>query len=162
MSRATRSLSTSMSCPMDQTSAVRGLHLTRGSGDPRLPWIDAMLAGPSLVERLSASLAPAPETLPEGGGAPAGVLVPVIAGAAPSLVFTKRTEDLRRHPGEISFPGGLPHPEDADLRATALRETEEEIGVPAGSVEVVGTLPPISTFVTGILIVPFVGLLRSR
>jgi 8-oxo-dGTP pyrophosphatase MutT (NUDIX family) len=120
------------------------------------------MVGSSLVERLSASLAPAPAALPENGGAPAGVLVPVIDGAEPSLVFTKRTEGLRRHPGEISFPGGLPHPEDADLLATALRETEEEVGVPAGTVEVMGALPPISTLVTGILIVPFVGLLRSR
>jgi 8-oxo-dGTP pyrophosphatase MutT (NUDIX family) len=121
-----------------------------------------MVARRSLVERLSASLLPAPETFPEGGGAPAGVLVPVIDAEAPSLVFTRRTESLRRHPGEISFPGGLPHPGDADLLATALRETEEEVGVPAATLEVVGTLPPISTFVSGILIVPFVGLLRSR
>ena len=96
----------------------------------------------------------------------AGVLVPLIEppadGDAPSLVLTRRTEHLSRHAGEISFPGGMRHEDDADLAATALRETEEELGVDPASVEVLGALPAVHTFVSGILIVPFVGRLAER
>jgi 8-oxo-dGTP pyrophosphatase MutT (NUDIX family) len=94
------------------------------------------------------------------GARPAAVLVPVLAAAPePRVVFTRRNEDLSRHAGEISFPGGLADPEE-DLRDTALRETEEELGVLPGDVEVLGSLPPVHTHVSGILIAPFVGLLR--
>jgi 8-oxo-dGTP pyrophosphatase MutT (NUDIX family) len=113
---------------------------------------------------LRSALAQSPELLPEGFGRPAGVLLPLIAGPGepPSLVFTERTADLPRHPGEISFPGGMPDPDDDDLAATALREAREEIGIPEDAVEVLGVLEPLPTFVTGILIVPFVGLLHER
>ena len=59
--------------------------------------------------------------------------------------------------GEISFPGGRQDEPDEDLRSTALREAEEEIGLPASEVELVGALPPVGTFVTGYRIYPFVG-----
>ena len=81
----------------------------------------------------------------------------LILDEQPYAVFTRRRADLRRHAGEISFPGGRRDPEDADLRATALREAEEEIGLAPTAVEVLGELPPTSTFVTGYLIHPFVG-----
>jgi 8-oxo-dGTP pyrophosphatase MutT (NUDIX family) len=68
---------------------------------------------------------------------------------------------LRRHAGEISFPGGRRDPEDADLCETALREAEEEIGLPRTDVRVLGELVPTSTFVTGYLIHPFVGLIPA-
>jgi len=80
----------------------------------------------------------------------------------PSVVFTERTAHLPRHAGEISFPGGMPDPGDDELQSTALRETQEEIGVDPEEVEVLGVLEPLPTFVTGILIVPFVGLLLER
>jgi len=88
------------------------------------------------------------------------VLVPLllVAGEQPRAVFTRRRADLRRHAGEISFPGGRRDPEDRDLRHTALREAEEEIGLAPDAVELVGELTPTSTFVTGYLIHPFVGL----
>jgi 8-oxo-dGTP pyrophosphatase MutT (NUDIX family) len=91
------------------------------------------------------------------------VLVPLFLGTdeQPHAVFTKRRTDLRRHAGEISFPGGRRDPEDADLRETALREAEEEIGLPRADVEVLGELEPTSTFVTGYLIHPFVGLIPA-
>jgi 8-oxo-dGTP pyrophosphatase MutT (NUDIX family) len=83
------------------------------------------------------------------------------ADAQPHAVFTRRRTDLRRHAGEISFPGGRRDPEDADLRETALREAEEEIGLPRADVRVLGELAPTSTFVTGYLIHPFVGLIPA-
>ncbi len=75
----------------------------------------------------------------------------------PGLIFTERRADLRRHAGEISFPGGRRDPDDADLRATALREAEEEIGLDPSQVEVGETLPATRTFVTNYVVHPFVG-----
>ena len=86
----------------------------------------------------------------------AAVLVP-LHGDPLTAVFTERRADLRRHAGEISFPGGRQDEPDEDLRRTALREAEEEIGLPASEVELVGALPPVGTFVTGYRIYPFVG-----
>ena len=86
----------------------------------------------------------------------AAVLVP-LHGDPLTAVFTERRADLRRHAGEISFPGGRQDEPDEDLRTTALREAEEEIGLPASEVELVGALPPVGTFVTGYRIHPFVG-----
>jgi 8-oxo-dGTP pyrophosphatase MutT (NUDIX family) len=90
----------------------------------------------------------------------AAVLV-ALHGDPLTAVFTERRADLRRHAGEISFPGGRQDEPDEDLRATALREAEEEIGLPAEEVELVGALPPVGTFVTGYRIYPFVGRIRS-
>jgi 8-oxo-dGTP pyrophosphatase MutT (NUDIX family) len=72
------------------------------------------------------------------------------------LVLTRRRADLRRHAGEVSFPGGRRDPEDENLSQTALREAEEEIGLPRSAVELLGELPPVSTFATGYVIHPFV------
>ena len=89
------------------------------------------------------------------------MLVPLyLVGGDLHAVFTKRREDLRRHAGEISFPGGRQDEPDEDLRVTALRETEEEIGLPRDEVELIGALPPVGTFVTGYKIHPFVGAIR--
>jgi 8-oxo-dGTP pyrophosphatase MutT (NUDIX family) len=90
----------------------------------------------------------------------AAVLVP-LHGDPLTAVFTERRADMRRHAGEISFPGGRQDEPSEDLRMTALREAEEEIGLPASEVELVGALPPVGTFVTGYRIYPFVGLIRS-
>ena len=76
-------------------------------------------------------------------------------------VFTRRRADLRRHAGEISFPGGRRDPDDVDLRQTALREAEEEIGLAPDAVQLIGELTPTSTFVTGYIIHPFVGLVPA-
>ncbi len=75
----------------------------------------------------------------------------------PGLVFTERRADLRRHAGEISFPGGRRDDGDPDLATTALREAHEEIGLDPARVEIGEALPPTTTFVTGYLIHPFVG-----
>jgi len=75
----------------------------------------------------------------------------------PGLVFTERRADLRRHAGEISFPGGRKDEGDTDLAATALREAQEEIGLDPSRVELGDELPTTGTFVTGYRIHPFVG-----
>jgi 8-oxo-dGTP pyrophosphatase MutT (NUDIX family) len=95
-----------------------------------------------------------------GAQVPAAVLVPLFrAGNAhePHVVLTRRRADLRRHAGEISFPGGRQDSEDTDLSDTALREAEEEIGLPRSQVRLLGALPPTSTFATNYVIHPFVG-----
>jgi 8-oxo-dGTP pyrophosphatase MutT (NUDIX family) len=85
------------------------------------------------------------------------VLVPLFdRDGEPHLILTRRRADLRRHAGEISFPGGRRDPTDPDLRTTALREAEEEIGLPRAQVEVIGELGSVSTFATGYVIQPFV------
>jgi 8-oxo-dGTP pyrophosphatase MutT (NUDIX family) len=94
-----------------------------------------------------------------GSQVPAAVLVPLfVKDGQLHVVLTLRRADLRRHAGEISFPGGRHEPPDRDLRETALREAEEEVGLPATEVEVVGALERTSTFVTNYAIHPFVGL----
>jgi len=94
------------------------------------------------------------------GTTDAAVLVPLY----PDLraVFTERREDLRRHAGEISFPGGRQDHPDEDLRETALREAHEEIGLEPADVELMGALPPVGTFVTGYRIFPFVGRIQEQ
>ncbi len=92
----------------------------------------------------------------------AAVLAPLYFDADDQLhaVFTKRRHDLRSHPGEISFPGGRQDEGDADLPATALRETHEEVGLPPVAVELIGALQPTPTLVTNYGIYPFVGLIE--
>ena len=94
------------------------------------------------------------------GDTDAAVLIPLYERTDDLVaVFTERRADLSKHAGEISFPGGR-QDEGEDLRATALREAEEEIGLPRSQVELVGALPPTGTFVTSYRIHPFVGLIQ--
>jgi 8-oxo-dGTP pyrophosphatase MutT (NUDIX family) len=96
-----------------------------------------------------------------GGRIAAAVLVPIYLDSGElHAVFTKRREDLSHHPGEISFPGGRQDFPEEELRVTALREAEEEIGLSPDKVEVVGALPPVGTFVTNYKIHPFVGVIK--
>jgi 8-oxo-dGTP pyrophosphatase MutT (NUDIX family) len=92
------------------------------------------------------------------GGTDAAVLLPMYGHPdRPGLVFTERRLDLRRHAGEISFPGGRQDHPDEQLLNTALREAAEEIGLDPAQVDVKGALPPVGTFVTGYKVHPFVG-----
>ncbi len=94
------------------------------------------------------------------GGTDAAVLVPlVVAGGDVHVVFTRRRADLRRHGGEISFPGGRADAGET-LERTALREAEEEIGLDPGDVELLGALTPTPTVVTGYAVYPFVGIVE--
>jgi 8-oxo-dGTP pyrophosphatase MutT (NUDIX family) len=98
-------------------------------------------------------------TLDAHGRTEAAVLIPMHGWPAnPGLVFTERRHDLRRHPGEVSFPGGRRDPGE-ELLETALREAEEEIGLSRDRVEIAGALPPVGTFVTSYKVHPFVGLI---
>jgi len=95
------------------------------------------------------------------GNVDAAVLVPVYDWPEnPGLVFTERRHDLRRHAGEISFPGGRRDDGESYLE-TALREANEEIGLDPGRVDVLGALPPIGTFVTNYKVHPIVGLIEA-
>jgi len=90
---------------------------------------------------------------------PAAVLVPVVKRETElTVLFTRRTAHLNDHAGQISFPGGRAEPADAGAAETAMRETEEEIGLAAGRVEVLGQLPQYVT-VTGYRVTPVVGLI---
>ena len=96
------------------------------------------------------------------GRTDAAVLVPLYEQDGQLYaVFTKRRDDLRRHPGEISFPGGRQEEGETDLVTTALREAEEEIGLSPEAVEIVGALQPTPTIATGYSVYPFVGLIDS-
>lgn len=87
----------------------------------------------------------------------AAVLIPIYTdGRGDVVIFTERSVDLRKHPGEISFPGGRRDPGE-ELVTTALREAEEEIGLPRHLVEIVDELPSFGTFVSGFRITPYVG-----
>jgi 8-oxo-dGTP pyrophosphatase MutT (NUDIX family) len=112
----------------------------------------------ALRRQLAAGGPPAAAIPLPAGSVEAAVLVPLFAKDGElHAVFTKRRDDLRRHAGEISFPGGRRDHPDESLAETALREAEEEIGLPREAVELLGTLSPVQTFVTGYLVHPHVG-----
>lgn len=94
------------------------------------------------------------------GATPAAVLVPIIAHPGGfSVLFTRRTTQLKAHSGQVSFPGGRTEPGDASPVHTALREAQEEIGLPASRVEVLGQLPAYYTR-TGFRVTPVIGLIQ--
>jgi 8-oxo-dGTP pyrophosphatase MutT (NUDIX family) len=90
----------------------------------------------------------------------AAVLLPLFKNATDyHLVFTKRTETVRHHKGQVSFPGGSFEPADGDLLTTALRESYEEVGIEPEHVSILGRLDDLATFSTSFTISPFVGLI---
>ncbi len=140
--------------------------------DPRLLPIDA-IAGEAAVpaERLNAAwlrrrFAAPPDWRAEAGEGQAGaasvaasVLLPlVLREDGLTLLLTRRTEHLSHHPGQISFPGGRAEARDGSPIETALRETEEEVGLDRRHVDVLGLLPPYHTG-TGYLVTPVVALI---
>jgi 8-oxo-dGTP pyrophosphatase MutT (NUDIX family) len=91
------------------------------------------------------------------GTTPAAVLVPVVDRPEPTVILTLRLETMRKHPGQVSFPGGRIDPGDDGPVAAALREAEEEIGLPRDRVEVIG-LADVYRTVTGFEVTPVVGI----
>lgn len=113
--------------------------------------LTARKLNPLLLEDLPAEL------VPEGGLMDAAVLIPLFERDGELCVlFTRRREDLRRHPGQISFPGGRVDPGDADSLAAALRETHEEVGVHPAAVSILGRLDEYPV-ITGFRLTPWVG-----
>ncbi|MDQ4065713.1 MAG: CoA pyrophosphatase [Actinomycetota bacterium] len=92
----------------------------------------------------------------------AAVLIPIVADPEPTLLFTVRSEHLPSHKGQIAFPGGSIDPQDASPVEAALREAEEEIGLPRQIVAVLGELDDLPTFVSGYVVTPVVGWLSHR
>ena len=93
---------------------------------------------------------------------PAAVLVPLLPRPEGlHVLFTERSHELRAHAGQISFPGGGIDSSDADARAAALREAQEEVGLDPRHVEIIGQLDDCPTFVTGYVILPVVGVVDS-
>ena len=86
----------------------------------------------------------------------AAVLIPVVLHGELTVLFTQRTAHLKSHAGQVSFPGGRAEPGDASAEYTALREAEEEIGLPRERVEVLGRLPDYRTR-TGFRVTPVIG-----
>lgn len=135
--------------------------------DSSLPAVPAdRLTPQSLRQRLAAPPIWTPEFVGDGSlfagrqPASAAVLVPLVErDGGLQLLLTRRTEHLRDHAGQISFPGGRVEPEDDGPVATALRETEEEIGLARRHIDVIGQLPIYST-VTAYQVTPVVGLVR--
>jgi len=98
------------------------------------------------------------DALDEEGGEtmPAAVLVAVVDRPEPTIILTERPKTMRKHPGQVSFPGGRIDPGDDGPVAAALREAEEEIGLPRDAVEVIGIADLYRT-VTGFEVTPVVG-----
>jgi len=120
------------------------------------------------LERLRASLLPEPlsghfvqeEGVPDQPLTPAAVLFPIVLrDEGHTVLLTQRTAHLRDHAGQISFPGGRVEAEDVSPSHTALRETEEEIGLPRERIEIIGFLPEYRTG-TGFRVTPVVALVR--
>ena len=120
----------------------------------------------SLRRRFAGGTAWAPELSGDGGlfagrePSAASVLVPIVVRPGGlQVLLTRRTDHLKDHAGQISFPGGRSEPADADVIHTALREAEEEIGLARTQVDVVGTMP-VYTTVTGFQVTPVVALIE--
>ena len=112
---------------------------------------------PLTPTRSDYDLNPAARALAPRRLVPASVLLPIVARAEPTMLFTRRSEHLRRHAGQVSFPGGRAQDSDASLVDTALRELAEETGIAADFVSVEGFLDVYET-VTGYAVLPVLGL----
>ncbi|MDP1899364.1 MAG: CoA pyrophosphatase [Rubrivivax sp.] len=135
--------------------------------DAHLPAVPASrLSAPALRERFTNIGAWQPEHAGDGGirahrlQAHAAVLVPLVQrDDGLHVLLTRRTEHLRDHAGQISFPGGRVEAHDDDLAGTALREAHEEVGLPPGQVSVIGQMPAYTT-VTNFVVTPVVALVK--
>ena len=102
-----------------------------------------------------------PRRIPSGDDVRAAVAVLLLERDGDVFaVLTKRTETVRHHKGEVSFPGGMFEPGDEDLKYTALRESHEEVGIDPGCVEIIGGLDDSWTY-TGFVITPYVGIIHA-
>lgn len=128
------------------------------SASPAIP------LGEPLVARFRDILnAHEPRAVDIPGRRKAAVLIPLFErDAEPWVVLTRRTDTVRTHKGQISFPGGGEDPEDDNLWETAMRETVEELGVHPGSIGYLGALDDYPTFSSGFVVSAFVGTIDPR
>lgn len=91
----------------------------------------------------------------------AAVLIPIICRPEPTLLLTRRSSHLRKHAGQVAFPGGKADREDSSLIDTALREAQEEVAIPASAVHVLGQLAPLDSS-SGYQVTPIVGLIPAN
>jgi 8-oxo-dGTP pyrophosphatase MutT (NUDIX family) len=116
--------------------------------------------GPEAIDKLRSVLPADDGTLPEGDFRLAAVLVPLyVADGSVHVVLTQRTDNVRTHQGQVSFPGGGWEPQDETLRETSLREASEEVGLDPDDVEILGVLEDLPTAVSSFRIRPFVGVI---
>ena len=135
--------------------------------DAHLPALPAAtLTAAALRERFGRQQTWMPELPGDGGlfagrqAAHAAVLVPLVQrGETLHVLLTRRTDHLRDHAGQVSFPGGRSEDHDAGPAATALREAEEEVGLPHDRVEVIGQMPAYTT-ITHFVVTPVVALVQ--
>ncbi|TNV22780.1 CoA pyrophosphatase [Buttiauxella sp. B2] len=99
-----------------------------------------------------------PVTHQSGNKRQAAVLIPIVRRPQPGLLLTQRSSMMRKHAGQVAFPGGAVDESDESLIAAALREAWEEVAISPDSVEVIGTLPPVDS-VTGFKVTPVVGII---
>jgi 8-oxo-dGTP pyrophosphatase MutT (NUDIX family) len=119
--------------------------------------VSRLASSPPLDELLTADDLERRHMNSQGTLKPAAVLLLVVNHPGnPTVVFTQRTAHLADHAGQISFPGGRCDAEDGDAERTALREAEEEIGIPPERIEILGRLPEYHTS-TGYVVTPVVG-----
>jgi 8-oxo-dGTP pyrophosphatase MutT (NUDIX family) len=124
--------------------------------------VSAALTMEQLVALTRARLAARQRRVVVGGPlVKAAVLMPLVDRGEPFVVFAKRTDRVGTHRGQISFPGGRVDPSDAGFLEAALRESEEEIGLPRTAVEPLGALDDTETVATQFIITPFVGAVRA-
>ena len=113
--------------------------------------------GPEALDRLRRVLPEDDGKIPSSEFSAAAVLVPLfVVENVLHVVLTQRTDNVRTHQGQVSFPGGKWEPADTTLLDTALREAHEEVGLEPGDVEVLGVLDDLPTAVSGFIIRPFV------
>lgn len=140
--------------PIDSVAGEAPLSADRLTG----AWLRARFANPPLWQPESTD----EQRLRQITGEPraAAVLIPIVTRPEGlTMLFTQRTADLRDHAGQVSFPGGRREPEDETLIETALRETQEEIGLARSHIEVIGTMPDYVTG-TGYRVTPVAGLIQ--
>lgn len=129
--------------------------------------LERQLAGPLPGIEAQKKMAPVPQTIPplptsEDDATPSAVLILLFPDDDNWLfLLTERSSQVEHHQGQVSLPGGAQEDEET-LQETALRETEEEIGIDAGAVKVVGSLTPLFIPVSGFRVHPFVGWTSSR
>lgn len=148
---------------------VLNISALRKPGAVTAEWLRERLADTRLPENpLNVTLPPGigrwPAALRESPGTaltPAGVLIPILERAGDlSVLLTQRSAALKHHAGQISFPGGSMEEQDRDVAMTAIRETQEEVGIDPQHVSVIGYLGPMPT-ITGYAVTPIVGLVSA-